>query len=201
MKLTKTLILTLLIYEILSFQYSYGQELNKQIDKSQKIAISKSPFKDAKGMHRNLTQQKQLRSEYLTIIDSLRTKFQNDTILLIENYNYICLGCPANYVQIQIGDNLISLRSDFPSIKYKTTKINKLSKSYSDTIGSYHSDINELINEASISDNWNINPAKYGIDGCLDGEHTFYSFIYPSGKIISMYMRCWIDIESRKITK
>jgi hypothetical protein len=48
-----------------------------------------------------------------------------------------------------------------------------------------------------MSDNWNTNPSKYGTEDCFDGGHNFYSFIYPDRKIISMYMRCWINKEIR----
>lgn len=184
--------LTLLICGLFSSQFSYGQKLNKQIDKSQKAAISSSPFKTAKGMYKELAQQKRLRPEYLTFLDSLRKVFPKDTILLTENYDFICFGCPADYIQIQIGDNLISLRRDFQSKKYEITT-EKLSKLYFDEKGYYRCDIDELRKEISNSGNWNRNPAKYGTENCFDGGHTFYSFIYPDGKIISMYMRCWIN--------
>jgi hypothetical protein len=189
--------LTFLICGLLGSQFSYGQQLNKQIDKSQKTAISSSPFKTAKGMYKELSRQKRIRLEYLTLIDSLRKEFPKDTILLTENYDFICFGCPADYIQIQIGDKLISLRKDFQSKKYET-KTEKLSKLYFAETGYFHTDIYELRKEISYSDNWNKNPAKYGTENCFDGGHTFYSFIYPDGKIISMYMRCWINKEMRK---
>lgn len=63
-----------------SSQITYGQQLNKKIDKSQKAAISSSPFKTAKGMYKKIARQKRIRHEYLTIIDSLRKEFPKDTI-------------------------------------------------------------------------------------------------------------------------
>ena len=189
--------LTLLICGLLGSQFSYGQQLNKQIDKSQKAAISSSPFKTAKGMFKELALQKRKRPEYLTLIESLRKEFPKDTILLTENYDFICFSCPADYIQIQIGDNLTSLRKNSQSNKFET-KTEKLSKLYFDKKEYFHSDISELRKETSNSDNWNTNPAKYGTEDCFDGGQTFYSFIYPDGKIISMYMRCWINKEMRK---
>jgi hypothetical protein len=186
----------LLIFGLCGSQFSYGQKLNNQIDKSQKAAISCSPFKTAKR-YKELARQRRLRPEYLTLVDSLRKVFPKDTLLLTENYDFICFGCPADYIQIQIGDNLILLSRDFQSKKYKI-KTEKLLELYFDQTGHYHSDINELRKEISISDNWNKNSEKYGTEDCFDGGHTFYSFIYPNGKIISMYMRCWIDKERRK---
>jgi hypothetical protein len=190
-------ILTFLICGLWGSQVSYGQKLNKQIDLSQKEAIVNSPFKTAKGMHRELARQKRKRSEYLTLIDSLREEFPKDTILLTETYDFMCVGCPADFIQIQTGDNLISLRKDFQSKKYET-KTQRLSNFFIDETGYYHSDVNELRKETSYNDNWHINPTKYGTDNCFDGGHAFYSFIYPDGKIVSMYMRCWINIEMRK---
>ena len=177
-------------------QFSYGQRLNKKIDISQKKAILSSPFKTAKGMHKELARQKLLRPEYLTLVDSLRKIFPKDTILLTENYNFICFGCPADYIQIQIGYNLISLSKDLQSKRYEI-KSEKLSNLYFDETGYYHSDIDELRKEIKNSDNWNTNPSKYGTEDCFDGGHNFYSFIYPDRKIISMYMRCWINKEIR----
>jgi len=196
----KLRIITTLIFLLCGLwgsQFSYGQRLNKKIDISQKEAILSSPFKTAKGMHKELARQKLLRPEYLTLVDSLRKIFPKDTILLIENYNFICFGCPAGYIQIQIGDNLISLNKDFQSKRYEI-KSEKLSKLYFDEKGYYHSDIDELRKEIKNNDNWNTNPSKYGTENCFDGGHTFYSFIYPDRKIISMYMRCWINKEIRK---
>jgi hypothetical protein len=195
----KLRIITTLIFLLCGLwgsQVSYGQRLNKKIDISQKEAILSSPFKTAKGMHKELARQKLLRPEYLTLVDSLRKIFPKDTILLTENYNFICFGCPAGYIQIQIGDNLISLNKDFQSKRYEI-KSEKLSELYFDEKGYYHSDIDELRKEIKNSDNWNKNPSKYGTEDCFDGGHNFYSFIYPDRKIISMYMRCWINKEIR----
>jgi hypothetical protein len=189
--------LIILLCGLWGSQFSYGQRLNKQIDISQKKAISSSPFKTAKGMHKELARQKQLRPEYLTLVDSLRKLYPMDTILLTEKYNFNCFGCPAGYIQIQIGYNLFSLRKDFQSNKYEI-KTEKLSKLYFDETGYYHDDIDELRKEITISDNWNTHPLKYGTDDCFDGGHSFYSFIYPNRKIISMYMRCWIYKEIRE---
>lgn len=186
-----------LIFGLWGSQVLYGQKLNKQIDKSQNEARLSSPFKTAKKTNKELARQKKIRPHYLILIDSLRKEFPKDTLLLIENYDFICLGCFADFIQIQIGDNLISVNYDIQLKKYET-KTQKLSKLYCDETGYYHSDMYELRKETSYSDSWNINPAKYGTESCLDGGHTFYSFIYPEGKIISIYMRCWINKEMRR---
>jgi hypothetical protein len=66
----KLRIITTLIFLLCGLwgsQFSYGQRLNKKIDISQKKAILSSPFKTAKGMHKELARQKLLRPEYFIL--------------------------------------------------------------------------------------------------------------------------------------
>ncbi len=181
---------------LLCQNFAYSQ-LNKEIDKSQKQAVKNSPFlKSSKAMSKELKWQFRQRLQYLNIIDSLRKNNPNDTLILVENYDFICFGCPADLVQVFIKDKYIELRTDsYESLKYKI-KNHSLNGKYNEG-GNYLSDIRELKLEISKSDYWNLNPKKYGSDECFDGGHTFYSVIYPSNKIVSMYMRCWEPIEYR----
>ena len=189
--------LILIIFGLGGYQISQAQKLNKQIDKSQKAVISSSPFEAAKGMYKGLTQNRKIRPQYLTIIDSLRKEFPQDTILFTENYDFICIGCPADFIQIQVREIYITLRYNY-DIRAFERKNQKITKLFFDE-SSYHlSDIQELRNEISENDNWNKNPEKYGTENCLDGGHTFYTVLYPDRKITSMYMRCWMNKESRK---
>jgi hypothetical protein len=188
--------LILLIYGLGDSQFSQGQQLNKQLDKSQKVAISSSPFETAKGMYKGLTRNRKIRPQYLTIIDSLRNEFPQDTILLTENYDFICFGCPTNFIQIQVREIYISLRYNYDTRAFER-KNQKITKLYIDESRYHLSDIQELRNEISENDSWNKNPENYGTENCLDGGHTFYSFLYPNRKIVSMYMRCWINKEIR----
>ncbi len=177
-------------------QFSYGQRINKQIDKSQKTAISSSPFKSAKGMKNGLYRHKKMRSQYLSIIDSLKREFPQDTILLIENYDSICFGCSADFIQIQVREIYITLSYNYDTRAFER-KNQKITKFFFDESRYHLSDIQELRNEISENENWNKNPENYGTENCLDGGHTFYSFLYPDRKIDSMYMRCWINKETR----
>lgn len=188
--------LILLIYGLGGSQSLQGQQLNKQLDKSQKAAISSSSFEAAKGMYKGLTRNRKIRPQYLTIIDSLRKEFPQDTILLTENYDFICIGCPADFIQIQVREIYITLRYNY-DIRAFERKNQKITKLFFDESRYHLSDIQELRNEISESDNWNKNPENYGTENCLDGGHTFYSFLYPDRKIVSMYMRCWINKETR----
>ena len=191
MKLRIAITLTLLICGLFGSGFLYGQKLNRQIDKSQKEAILISPFRTAKGMYKRIALQKRIRPQYLTMIDSVRRVFPNDTILLVEGYPFVFMNGPAHYIQIQFGDNLFSRSIDFQTWKYK----NK-----TESLSILHDDFNridvryiyKLREEISTGDNWNVILQKYGTDKCDDGGHTFFTCIYPDGKIISMYMRCWL---------
>lgn len=188
--------LIILWFGLMTSKFSYGQ-LNKQIDRSQKVAILNSPFKAAKGLATELARQRKIRHKYLTIIDSLRTEFPNDTILLIENYDFICFGCQSYLIQIQIGTDLVSLSKNLGSKNYER-KTEKLTDLFINESGAQYVDIQELIFEINKNQNWNKNPEKFGTEDCFDGGHTFYTVLYPDRKILSMYMRCWINKEMRK---
>jgi len=191
MKLRIAITLTLLICGLFGSGILYGQQLNRQIDKSQKEAILISPFRTAKGMYNRIASQKRIRPQFLTMIDSVRRVFPNDTILLVEGYHFVYLDAPANYIQIQFGDNLFSRSVDFQTMKYKN-KTESLSILHDDFNRIDVGYIYKLREEISTGDNWNVILQKYGTDKCDDGEHTFFTCIYPDGKIISMYMRCWL---------
>jgi hypothetical protein len=188
--------LTILLCGFFLANLTYGQ-LNQKIDESQKKAIVVSPFKTAKGLNKEISQQRKIRLEYLGIIDSLKIKFPKDTIFLTENYDFICLGCPADYIQILYKNNLLTIRKYPNSNNYKREN-STLTNLYFDEQGFYYSDIHEIISEIRKSDSWFEKPEKYGTDNCFDGGHTFYTVIYPDNKINSMYMRCWINKEFRK---
>ena len=182
--------LTVLLFWVLTVHLTYGQ-LNKQIDRSQKEAILQSPFKSAKGVINEISSQKKVRPEYLGIIDSLRKEFPNDTIMLVEDYDFICLGCPADYIRILFRSVLTSLSRDYETRTYKRETNLFFDKQC-------YSDISELKTEIRKNGYWMKNPKRYGTENCFDGGHTFYTVIYPNDKILSMYMRCWLNEELRK---
>ena len=175
---------------------SITNELNKQIDQSQKASLVNSPFETARGMTSELKMQKKYRIQYENELRELMKENKTDTIILTENYDFICFGCPADNVHIFIKSKLISYNKQIPEKNYKKT-VEPLTDNLRDSTGYYYSDIIELKKEIKNGKKWNSTPEKYGTDKCFDGGHTFYTVFYPSGKIESMYMRCWIPKEFR----
>ncbi len=190
----KHLSIIILILFLTSCSVTYN--LNRQIDQSQNASLKNSPFETANGMTSELKMQRNYRTQYEKELNELIKANQNDTIILTENYDFICLGCPADYIQIFIKNKLISYRMEYPSKEYKKT-IESLTSGLVDSTGFVYSDILELKNDIRKDREWNKNSLKYGTDNCFDGGHTFYTVFYPTGEIESMYMRCWIPKEFR----
>jgi hypothetical protein len=130
----------------------------------------------------------------------LKLKFPNDTLILKENYDYICIGCPADYVAIYVDSLLYSYRLEEHHTDYTKQQLQIL-KNFSDKDGYFYDDFSELIREIRTNSKWYVNPEKFGTDYCFDGGHTLYTVIFPSGKIESMYMRCWIPKDFREKNK
>jgi len=196
MKLTLQLLTILLLMSCTPLT-----NLNREIDKSQRTSILDSPFKSAKGMNTELDRQLKMRLQYENILDSLIKFNSKDTIILIEDYDFICFGCPANHVQILKNNLLITLRKESNNKNY-TRQNETLTTSFFNSHGYFQSELLELTEEIKKNEFWFMDPAKFGNEECLDGGHTFYSVIYPDKKIISMYMRNWIPKEIRtKIKK
>lgn len=173
-----------------------NRQLNLQIDKSQKVSLTESPFNTARGMTDELKRQFKYRSLYLFDLDSIISTNINDTIILQENYDYICFGCSADYVAVFIDSSLITYRLKMPGKSYQKVQ-SVLSKYLRDSDGYVYYDILELRNEIRHVEKWNQNPGQFGTDSCFDGGHTLFTVIFPSGKIESMYMRCWIPKDFR----
>lgn len=189
-------LISLIILTILFASCSVTSDLNTRIDRSQKTSLKGSPFQTAKGMKAELKMQKKYRGDYENDLKNLLENYPNDTIILTEGYDFICFGCPSDYVQIFINDTLLLYRKDLMDKNYKKTK--KILTNHFDTTGYFYSNIAELRQEIRKGDEWNDNPEKYGTDECHDGGHTLYTIFYPKGKIESMYMRCWVNKEFRK---
>ncbi|VBB44194.1 hypothetical protein TRIP_D250005 [uncultured Paludibacter sp.] len=186
----------IIILTFLFISCSVTSELNKQIDQSQKESLVNSPFETAGGMSSELKMQKKYRIQYENELSELIKANKTDTIILTESYDFICFGCPSDNIQIFNKNKLITYNKQIPEKNYKRT-VELLSENLRDSTGYYYNDIIELKEEIRKGHNWNSNPQKYGTDKCFDGGHTFYTVFYPSGKIESMYMRCWTPIEFR----
>lgn len=188
--------LSLIILTLFFISCSVSNKLNRQIDKSQKSSLKDSPFETANGMTSELKMQNKYRIQYENKLNELIKNNQNDTIILTENYDFICFGCPADNIQIFIKNKLISYSKQIPEKNYKKT-VKILTENLRDSTGYFYSDIIELKNEIRNGNKWNSKPEKYGTDKCFDGGHTFYTVFYPTGEIESMYMRCWTPKEFR----
>lgn len=176
---------------------SVTNKLNRQIDQSQKASLKDSPFDTANGMTTELKVQKKYRIQYENELNELIKTNQNDTIILTENYDFICINCSANNISIFIKNKLILYSKQIPEKKYKRT-VELLNENLSDSTGYFYSNIIELKNEIRKGYSWKSKPENYGTDECFDGGHTFYTVFYPTGKIESMYMRCWLPKEDRE---
>jgi cellulose biosynthesis protein BcsQ len=165
---------------------SSAYELNHIIDQSQRNSIIESPFKTAPNCSVYLDVQLKYRKQYLKRIKELRANHPSDTIMLRENYDYICINCPAYYSTILIDTTLYMYKSEIPIKKYEESIIG-------------YTNYDFLDKEVKSNIQWYKNPERYGTDDCFDGSHTFYTVIYPSGKVESMYMRCFTyDLTNNK---
>jgi len=164
---------TLVILTIILSGFSGFSQLNKQIDKSQKESIKISPFETAKSMTDVLKIQRRYRLQYIADIDKLIRHFPNDTIILAENYDFICFGCPSDNVQILVDTVLTNYERDFKSKNY-IKKIEFVPRKTFSLIAN-QSDLFELRTEIWINKYWDKKPEKYGTDKCFDGGHTFYT--------------------------
>ncbi len=165
------------IFALMLMSCSSTYELNHLIDQSQRISISESPFKTAPSCNAYLDVQLKYRKQYLKRIAALRANSPTDTILLTEIYDYICINCPSQYSSILIDTILYIYKSEIPVRRYEES-----------VIGYANYDLIDREIKSNVL--WYKNPERFGTDNCFDGSHTFYTVIFPSGKIESMYMRC-----------
>ncbi|NLR95124.1 hypothetical protein [Flammeovirga agarivorans] len=186
---------SIIILTFLFSSCSITNKLNNQIDQNQKASLVNSPFNTAKGMNLELKTQKKYRIQYEKDLRKMLKENTTDTIILKENYNFICFGCPADFVQIFSKNKLIVYRLKDKEKKYQNATLTLTDDLMIDPNKYYYNDIIELKEEIVKGNNWNSNPENYGTDKCFDGGHTFYTVFYPSSKIESMYMRCWIGKE------
>ncbi|MDY8135458.1 hypothetical protein [Aquimarina sp. 2201CG5-10] len=163
-------------------------------------SIKKSPFNSAKSLESELKMQKKFRDLYINKLNEVQLKSPNNPIIINENYDFICMGCPADHISFFNNEVLITLNLNRKTMKYDEKKENK---NIDDLIleGGIYSDIIEIYENLNSKKKWNVEPEKYGTEDCFDGGHTFYTVYYPNNQIESMYMRCWLPKEVRKEIK
>ncbi len=169
-------------------------KLNQEIDRSQKLSIKESPFKCASSMYKELKNQKKYRTQYLKEIDKLIGQYPNDTLYLIERYDYTCFGCPSSNVEIYINRKFVTYDKKNGSDKYvrknfKYSIDNEIEYTSPKDYPNY--DIVKIKGDIRAGKNLSENAKLYGTEECLDGGHTFYTIIFPKMKFESLYMRCW----------
>ena len=169
-------------------------------NESQIESINKSPFNSAKSLQPELKMQKKFRGLYINKLNEIQLKYPENPIIVVENYDFICMGCPADYISFFNNEILITLNLNSYTAKYEEKKEYK---NIDDLVydGGIHNDLIEIYENLNSKKKWNAEPEKYGTEDCFDGGHTFYNVYYPNKKLESMYMRCWLPVEFRKDIK
>lgn len=188
--------LLLLVFTISFLSCSDLRELNERIDIAQKEQIQQSPYESASRMSVRIESQRRFRSKELPELlkDKLFQKIElTDTLLILEDFDEICFNCPSVRMQVLYQDTVYSIGREVKGsrVDYNAKKI-KFDSSLNDSY-QYH-DYHELVeikNKMKRKEDWTSNPLEYGSDGCLDGNHTLITALYPEGKIKTMYVRCW----------
>ncbi|WP_422091661.1 hypothetical protein [Tenacibaculum ovolyticum] len=167
-------------------------ELNMEINKSQLRSIESSPFISSKSMAKELETQLLFRKKYIDIITQIRTEHPRKPLIILESYDFICSGCPANYVTFFNDKVLITYQLEDFQNKH-IDKIKYIEKErFTDLKNSMYDDLKIIYKKLDLKTKWNSNPVEYGTEyDCSDGGKYFYSVYLVNGTIESMYMRCW----------
>ena len=190
------------------FSCSSLRELNGRIYEVQKQQLTQSPYKSASDMFMfaRIKSQKRFRSDEFPkhLKEKLFHQVQlTDTLLLLEDYDEMCVNCPSKRTQILYKGTVYSLNMALAGNKaiYKSQKV-KFAPSLNDTyvLHDYY-ELVEIKNKMKRKETWMANPLEYGADRCLDGNHSLLTAIYPDGKIKSMYVRCWSPEFQRRMRK
>jgi hypothetical protein len=196
-KKTFVIILNLAILILIGCKSSNISDLNKRINKANKLSVEKSPFDSAKSMTIELKRQLEFRDQYTNKLSELRTTYPEKPIILTESYMFICFGCIADYVTIFTDGILYEYTYDSTQRKY-IEKFKQISVEDLVFEGGSQDDIKEIYDAVIANENWNENPKKYGDENCFDGSQTFYTVYNKENIIESMYMRCWTPTDFRK---
>jgi hypothetical protein len=195
----------LLIFSIGVCSCSSLYEINERIFESQKSALLESPYKDASVVMPNLEPQRSYRLERLSTMSKVLKLTQHsrlDTIVIHEEFDAICNGCPSFLMQFYYRDTIYSFHQEVlghrggivVSFSREPFCANFVSLDYEARNG----DLVEVLNRLRTEPSWKSNPLQFGAESCLDGSHSLMTTILPDGEIQSLYVRCWLPESFRK---
>ena len=180
------------------FSCSSTKHLNMQIYAAQKQALETSPYQTAGRISTEINVQKNFRQKRLppAFRQAIFKADSKDTVLLLESYDEICLGCLPYRMQVLHKDTVYQLESTFNNKTKETEYLLKKKEFQPDLYIEYdqfdYSEFIEVYNKIKNGISWTENSLVYGSDQCLDGDHTMVTALYPNGKIESIYVRCWL---------
>ena len=192
-----------ILFLIIALLASYNveaqlKELNKKIYDVQRKQGKITPFESFGG---DIKKQKEYRHEILKNEDEQRAGLlENDTIYLIESYDFTYINCPSDQVYFIKDTLLITYTRDWSDSKeWKyTRKEVVLSRNLTNNSGFQYEDVVEIRELVRKSEEWNKDPLRFGNDDCFDGSHTHYTVIYPDLNVEGMYMRCCVPKRLRE---
>jgi hypothetical protein len=182
------------------------KELNEQIYEVQQQELENSLYKSAKFAKVKIERQKRFRQNELpnTFKNRILAQPQADTVIVIEEYNDICLNCPASKMMVLHKDTIYTFHSDIvKGFKSKRTvhvepyKTVSLDNEY---LSNYHQ-LLVIKKKLANGTDWKVNPLSFGSDTCLGGDYTLATVIYPNGEVECMFVRCWWLGTSREYLK
>jgi len=198
----KILFLFLLLIPLLSC--SNLNELNERLYEVQKKQIQQSPYKSASRMFERIKAQRKFRTQeipYLLKEKLFQQKALVDTLLVFEDFDEICFNCPSDRMQVLYQDTVyfVERKNSGNKVLYSGQKV-KLDTSLNDRYlyHEYH-ELVEIKNKMKRKEDWLLTPLEYGSDGCLDGNHSLMTAIFPNGKIETIYVRCWWPEYQRRL--
>ena len=171
--------------------------LNKELYNKQRIALKESPYKDSPRVYQEISVQREFRKKIAPekIRELLFSKNDKDTIILMESYDNICLGCSSFRFQILMGDSIYNVERKLTDsnnkVTYEVKPIELIPHSTDFNYQLQYGEVLEIHKKVKNGVDWTANPLNYGWNECADGDHTLISVVYPNDLIETMYVRCW----------
>lgn len=178
------LISFLISITLLSFKVD---SLNEKIYKCHKSNIDK--------FSNEIETQFDFRKQYIDDIIDLHHQNKNDTILIVEQYNFACDGCPASFVQIFSKEKYIEFSLNLNNNRYESKFISALKNYKSEVLGLeieyLHSDLKIIFENLKEGKKINQIQKENNTNDCYDGSNSIYTLIYPNDKLECIMIRCW----------